>query len=197
MTLVGALPSEVLYGEFPPEINSANIYAGPGPASLLAAAEAWESVAAQMTSEVFKPFMKVLDTLLAEWSGSSAMQMHQAIGPFFEWLIELEAQLGVIHKEIHRIHEAYLTARKKMVDPKDISANRDAVHQLETDNALGQNTAAIATLEAKYKRYWMDDVHEMTVYELAVLDALSAMTPWGSPPPITIETGSAQEDNIG
>ncbi|WP_116539511.1 PPE domain-containing protein [Mycobacterium uberis] len=32
------------------------------------------------------------------------------------------------------------------------------MHRLETDNVFGQNTAAIVTLEDKYRQYWMEDV---------------------------------------
>jgi PPE-repeat protein len=36
------------YGILPPEINSSRMYTGPGSGPMLAAAEAWESVAAEL-----------------------------------------------------------------------------------------------------------------------------------------------------
>ncbi len=38
------------FGALPPEINSARMYAGPGSASLVAAAQMWDSVASDLFS---------------------------------------------------------------------------------------------------------------------------------------------------
>ena len=38
------------FGAFPPEINSARMYAGPGAGSMLAAAAAWDGLAADLHS---------------------------------------------------------------------------------------------------------------------------------------------------
>ena len=38
------------FGSYPPEINSGRMYAGPGAAPMLAAAEAWQGLAAELHS---------------------------------------------------------------------------------------------------------------------------------------------------
>lgn len=55
---------------YPPEVNSANIYAGPGPDSMLAAARAWRSLDVEMTA-VQRSFNRTLLSLMDAWAGSS------------------------------------------------------------------------------------------------------------------------------
>jgi len=38
------------FGALPPEVNSARMYLGPGPATLLAASAGWESLGAELQS---------------------------------------------------------------------------------------------------------------------------------------------------
>ncbi|GLE53913.1 hypothetical protein ATCCBAA256_34750 [Mycobacterium montefiorense] len=40
----------MFYGAFPPEFNSGRMYSGPGAESLVAAATAWENLAAELQS---------------------------------------------------------------------------------------------------------------------------------------------------
>lgn len=61
------------FGLLPPEVNSSRMYSGPGPESMLAAAAAWDGVAAELTSAAVS-YGSVVSTLIVEpWMGPAAM----------------------------------------------------------------------------------------------------------------------------
>lgn len=69
------------FGASPPEINSARMYAGPGPGSMLAAAAAWQSLAEELTSAA-SGYGWVVSTLASEpWTGPSSTSMGRDVGP--------------------------------------------------------------------------------------------------------------------
>lgn len=180
------------YLQLSPEVNSANIYGGPDAGSLLEAAQTWERVATEMSAGVVEPFMRVLDVLLEQWSGASAMQMHQATGPFFGWLVELQQRLDMTHKVTRLIRKSYSIARAKMVSPWEIDQNLTQRRQLAWQNPLGRNAEAIAALEAQYRQYWEQDIKVMADYHKAIFSAMRHLTSWRRPPPLTTGTGLAK-----
>lgn len=63
------------FGLLPPEVNSSRMYSGPGPESMLAAAAAWDGVAAELTSAAVS-YGSVVSTLIVEpWMGPAAAAM--------------------------------------------------------------------------------------------------------------------------
>ncbi len=61
------------FGALPPEINSARMYAGPGSASLVAAAQMWDSVASDLFSAASAFQSVVWGLTVGSWIGSSAL----------------------------------------------------------------------------------------------------------------------------
>ena len=58
------------FGALPPEINSARMYAGPGSGSMLAAATAWDGLAAELQSTA-SSYGSVISELTGDaWVGS-------------------------------------------------------------------------------------------------------------------------------
>lgn len=171
---------------YPPEIHSANMCGGPGADSILAAAQAWERVAEQMSSEVLQPFHGVLDMLLQAWSGESGMQMHEATAPFYEWLIELQGQLAVTQKKIHAIRKAYATARDAIVPVDEVNAICEQRNRLLEGEPMFRDMAALADLDVIYMDFWRRDHLAVHHYKWALHYALVAMTPWKQPPPIRV-----------
>lgn len=175
-----------------PEILSGNMCADPGSASMAAAAEAWGRVAAEMSSEVLQPFLRVLDMLLDHWSGSSGKQMHEATGPFFGWLINLETELKATHQVTLQLCAAYADARKSIVPEELIADNRARRFDLIMTHELGLKAPGIADLDRQHEEWKVKDISVMMQYDCSVASALRELTPWTPPPPITIKAGSAQ-----
>lgn len=172
---------------YPPEVNSANIYAGPGPDSMLAAARAWRSLDVEMTA-VQRSFNRTLLSLMDAWAGPVVMQLIEAAKPFVRWLTDLCVQLSEVERQIHEIVRAYEWAHHDMVPLAQIYNNRAERQILIDNNALGQFTAQIADLDQEYDDFWDEDGEVMRDYRLRVSDALSKLTPWKAPPPIAHST---------
>src|ERR1700739_549169 len=101
------------FAALPPEINSARMYSGPGSASMLAAASAWNPLAAEMRSAAAS-YGSVVSGLTSEgWFGPSSLSMAAAAAPYLEWLSATAAQAeqaGAQANAAAAAHEAALAA---------------------------------------------------------------------------------------
>src|SRR6478672_8649578 len=79
------------FGALPPEINSARMYSGPGSAPMLAAASAWDALAAELQSGALS-YGSVISELTSEWQGPSSALMEDAAAPYVEWLTAAAGQ---------------------------------------------------------------------------------------------------------
>ncbi|AKN16044.1 PPE family protein [Mycobacterium haemophilum DSM 44634] len=174
----------------PPEINSGNMWNGPGGSSLVHASWRWGLLNHKMW-DLKVSFDQMLHCLTEEWSGEVARQVINAAKPFQEWLEDLSDQIMNIARETQCIMTAFYVAQDELVDPELIDANRAEVLALINDNELGQNNAAIAALEDEYGRYWDQDGTAMYRYRRKLSVALSRLTPW-QPPPTANDTGLVQ-----
>jgi PPE-repeat protein len=87
---------------------------------------------------------------------------------------------------------AFETALATIVPPPVIAANRVNLMQLLSTNVLGQNTGAIAALEAQYGEMWATDA--ATMYNYAGRSAnISAVKPFTSAPNMTNPAGVAKQ----
>ena len=74
------------FGVFPPEVNSARMYAGSGSGPMLVAASAWKALAAELRSTALS-YGSVLSNLAdEEWSGPASAAMAEAARPYVEWM---------------------------------------------------------------------------------------------------------------
>ncbi|MGA9677247.1 MAG: PPE family protein, partial [Mycobacterium sp.] len=74
------------FGALPPEINSGRMYAGPGPGSMLAAAAAWNGLAAELQSAA-SSYRSVISALTSgPWLGPSSTAMAAAAAPYVAWM---------------------------------------------------------------------------------------------------------------
>ena len=179
------------FGALSPEINSGRMYAGPGSESMLAAAAAWDGLAAQLRSTAGS-YSSTVSGLAADWQGPSSAAMTAAAGPYAGWLNVTAAQAEQTAVQARAAAAAYETAFAATVPPPVIAANRAALASLVATNTIGQNMPAIAATEAQYADMWAQDAAAM--YGYAGQSAAAAqVTPFTSPPQTTDPSGSAAQ----
>ena len=152
------------FGAFPPEINSARMYAGPGSGSLLAAATAWNGLAAELRSAA-SSYGSVISELADEsWIGPSSTAMAAAATPYVAWMNTAAGGAEQTATQARAAAGAYQSAFATMVPLPEIAANRTQLASLTATNIFGQNTPAIAATEAQYGEMWAQDATAMYGY---------------------------------
>ncbi|BCO34678.1 hypothetical protein BMW24_012485 [Mycobacterium heckeshornense] len=167
------------FAMLPPEVNSGRIYAGPGSAPLLAAAEAWGGLAVELHSAA-NSYQSVISGLTAgPWLGPSSASMATAAASYVAWLSATALQAEETAMQVKAAAAAYEEALAATVPPPLIAANRAQLTTLVATNLLGQNTPAIAATEAQYAEMWAQDAVAMYGYagSSATATALRPFTP--------------------
>jgi len=172
------------YATLPPEVNSARMYAGPGAGTLLAAALAWDGLAAELSSAAGDYGVVVADTTSGQWRGPASAAMAAAAGPYVAWLRATAGQALLAAGQAKAAAGAYAAAFAMTVPPPVIATNRALLASLIATNLFGQNTPAIAAAEAQYAEMWAQDAAAMYGYA-ASSAAASQLTPFATPPPST------------
>jgi PPE-repeat protein len=175
------------FGALPPEVNSGRMYLGPGPASLLAASAAWDSLAAELTATA-GGYESVITTLTNEWLGPTSMSMAAAVAPYVLWMRATAEQSEQAAMQATAAASAYETAYAMTVPPPLIAGNRAQLMALIATNFLGQNTPAIMTTEAEYSEMWAQDATAMYSYAAGSASA-STFNSFTPPPQTTNPSG--------
>lgn len=181
------------FGALPPEINSARIYSGPGSGSMLAAGQAWDSLAKELNSSAAAYRSVIANLTVDGWRGPSSIAMSDAAAPYVAWLHTTAAEAEQSATQARTAAAAYQSAFAGMVPPALITANRAQLAALIGSNFLGQNSPAIAATEAAYEEMWAQDAQAM--YNYAGSSAAAAqLTPFATPPQTTSPTGTAAQN---
>jgi PPE-repeat protein len=152
------------FGAFPPEVNSAKMYAGPGSTSLLTAAAAWNGIASELRSQAAN-YSAIVSNLTGEtWQGRASTAMAAAAAPYAAWMNTTAAQAEQTAGQAAAAATAYEAAFGMIVPPPVIAANRAQLASLVATNVLGQNAPAIAATEAHYAQMWAQDAAAMYGY---------------------------------
>ncbi|MBV8291279.1 MAG: PPE family protein, partial [Mycobacterium sp.] len=179
------------FGMLPPEINSGRMYTGPGAGPMLAAATAWDGLAAQLQSTAAS-YSSVISGLAAGWQGPSSAAMAAAAAPYTAWMSATATRAEQTAAQAGAAAAAYETAFAATVPPPIIAANRALLMSLIATNFLGQNTPAIAATEAHYAEMWAQDAAAMFGYAGSSA-AASHLTPFTKPPQTTNQAGAASQ----
>lgn len=176
----------------PPEINSGRMYAGAGSGPLVAAAAAWEGLAAELDSTVSAYRAVIAELTGGLWTGPSATSMTATAAPYLSWLSSTAGQAGHTAGQLKSAVAAYETAFAATVPPAEIEVNRTLLAALVATNLLGQNTAAIAATEAQYAQMWAQDAAAMFGYA-ATSAVATTLAPFTEPPQPTDPSGTATQ----
>ncbi|OBH09171.1 PPE family protein [Mycobacterium sp. E1747] len=179
------------FGALPPEINSGRIYSGPGPAPLLAAAAAWDGLAAELHSAA-ESYGSTISELRTLWRGPASTAMATAATTYLAWLDGTAVQVEQTAVQAKAAAAAYEAVFAATVPPPVIAANRALLASLIATNILGQNTPAIAATEAQYAEMWAQDAGAMYAYA-ASSAAATRLTPFTAPSATTDGSGEADQ----
>jgi PPE-repeat protein len=180
------------YAALPPEVNSARMYSGPGSGPMLAAASAWDGLAAALHSAASSYQSELAALTAGPWLGPSSALMAAAAAPYVMWTRVSATQAEQAANQAAAAAAAYETAFAETVPPPVIAANRSMLLALIASNIFGQNTPAIAAIEAQYAEMWAQDAAAM--YGYAAASALATvLTPFAPPPRSTNAGGSSTQ----
>lgn len=180
------------FGALPPEINSGRMYVGAGSGPLLAAAAAWDELAAELQAAGASYNSTVEALAIGPWTGPSSIAMAAAAAPYVAWIHATGAQAEEAGAQAKLAAGAYEAAFAATVPPPVIAANRALLASLIATNVLGQNTPAIAATEAQYMEMWAQDAAAMYGYA-ASSAAASQLTPFAEPPQTTNESAGPMQ----
>ena len=181
------------FGAFPPEINSARMYAGPGSGSMLAAAAAWHGLAAELYSGASSYGSVISGLTSGPWLGPSSTAMAAAAAPYVTWMSATAGQAELAATQAQAAAGAYEAAFAMTVPPPVIAANRAQLMMLVATNFLGQNTPAIAATEAHYGEMWAQDATAMYGYAANSAATTAQVTPFTAAPQTTNSAGLAAQ----
>jgi PPE-repeat protein len=184
------------FAALPPEVNSTRMYSGPGSGPLLAAAAAWNTLAAEMRSAATSYDSVVKQLISAGWYGPSSRSMLAAAEPYLAWLNTTAAQAEQTGMQANAAATAFEAAFAMTVPPPVVAANRILLANLVATNIFGQNTPAIAATEAEYAEMWAQDAGAMSGYATASNSA-AQITPFISPRTnTTLDAAAGQNEAV-
>lgn len=178
------------FAALPPEVNSGRIYVGPGSGPMLAAAAAWDQLAASLHSAASAYQSEITSLTGGPWVGPAAESMAAAAAPYVEWMRTTAGLAEQAANQAKVAAAAYETAFAATVPPPVIAANRSLLAALIATNVLGQNTPAIATAETQYAEMWAQDASAMYGYASSAASA-TTLTPF-TPPQQNTNSGADQ-----
>src|ERR1700756_4733931 len=112
------------FAGLPPEVNSGRMYAAPGAGPMLAAATAWDGLAAELQSTAASYGSAISELTGGPWLGSSLGSVATAAAPYLDWMTGTAAQAEQTASQAKMAAAAYEAAFAMTVPPAMIAANR-------------------------------------------------------------------------
>lgn len=162
---------------------------------MMAAAAAWNALAAELSTAAIGYGSIVSELTGAGWLGPASLSMVAAATPYVTWLHSTAAQAEQTAAQAMEAAAAYELAFAMTVPPPVIAANRSLLMALVATNFFGQNTPAIAATEAHYTEMWVQDASAMYGYA-GLSSAASRLNPFSPPQPSTDPAGLAAQSSV-
>lgn len=180
------------FGALPPEINSGRMYAGAGPGPMMAAAAAWDYLAAELSSSAADYASVTAELTSSSWFGPASRSMLAAATPYISWLSAAAALAEQTSAQAKAVASAFDAAFAMTIPPPVVAENRAQLLMLIATNFFGQNTAAIAATEAAYAEMWAQDAAAMNGYA-GLATTAAQLVPFVGPQRNTDQAGLAQQ----
>ena len=169
----------MLWHAMPPELNTARLMGGAGPAPMLQAATGWQVLAAALSSQA-EHLATILARMGGTWTGASGEAAVAAAAPMVPWLHAVAAQAHKRGAQAAAQAAAYSTALAVTPSLPEIAANHITRAVLVATNFLGINMVPIGLKETDYfVRMWNQAAGAMDVYAAETM----TNTTFDPPPP--------------
>src|SRR6201997_3487127 len=166
---------------YPPEINSALMFAGAGSGPLFGAASAWDGLASDLSGAASSFDTVITGLTNGPWSGPASLSMVAAATPYVGWLSAAAGQAEAAAAQARVAATAFESALAGTIPTPVIAANRAQLMTLIATNILGQNTPAIFMTEFEYMEMWAADVAAMLGYHGGAAAVAAALPSFSLP----------------
>lgn len=174
----------------PPEIISALIHSGPGPGSLLTAANAWRQLAIEL-GHTAANYASIVAGI--PWHGPAATAMTASTLPYVAWMHTTSLQAAQMAMAADAMVSAFAVTQAAVAPPSVVTANRKLLAHLIATNIFGVNFPAIAATEAQYLQMWAANTTAMLGYHATSVQTM-AMPTFNPPSPTTTPTAAAVQN---
>lgn len=159
----------MLWHAMPPELNTARLMAGAGPAPMLAAALGWEALSAALDAQAVELTAR-LNSLGEAWTGGSSDKAISSALPMVTWLQTASTQAKTRGMQATAQAAAYTQAMATTPSLPEIAMNHITTAVLSATNFFGINTIPIALNEIDYfVRMWLQAALAMDIYQAETL----------------------------
>lgn len=159
----------MLWHAMPPELTTARLMAGAGPAPMLQAAAGWEALASALAAQSVE-LATALAALNAAWTGAGSERAIAAATPMVAWLNTAAAEAQQRAARAMAQAAAYTQALAMTPSLPEIATNHITHGVLTATNFLGINMVPIGLNETDYfVRMWNQAAVAMDIYQAETL----------------------------